>query len=239
MIDKLRDHIIVCGYGRVGRRAAEEFRASGVEYVVLDHSDDATAAAEEHGDLFILGDGANDDDLIAAGLERARGLIVASDDDADNLYITLSAKARRPDLTVIVRASSEDAERKLMLAGADRVVTPYTTAGRVMANLMTHPQAAAFVNLLTSAHEETLGFEEIEVHASCGAAGKTLGELDVQTRTGAYVVAIRKAGGELQVRPSKEGRIDAGDVVVGLGAPEELSKLEELLRPQEALANRD
>ena len=239
MIDRLRDHIIVCGYGRVGRRAVEEFRASGVPYVVLDHSGDAVEAAQEQGDLFIHGDGANDDDLLRAGLDRARGLIVASDDDADNLYITLSAKARRPDLTVIARGSSEDAERKLMLAGADRVVTPYTTAGRVMANMMTHPHAAAFVNLLTSAHEQQLGFEEIEVHASCGAIGKTLGELDVQRRTGAYIVAIRKTGGELELRPSKEARLDAGDVVVGLGAPDEVARLEELLRPQEALANRD
>lgn len=239
MIDRLRDHIIVCGYGRVGRRAVEEFRASGVPYVVLDHSGDAVEAAQEQGDLFIHGDGANDDDLLRAGLDRARGLIVASDDDADNLYITLSAKARRPDLTVIARGSSEDAERKLMLAGADRVVTPYTTAGRVMANMMTHPHAAAFVNLLTSAHEQQLGFEEIEVHASCGAIGKTLGELDVQRRTGAYIVAIRKTDGELELRPSKEARLDAGDVVVGLGAPDEVARLEELLRPQEALANRD
>src|SRR5204863_4938258 len=114
--------------GRVGRHAVEEFRDAGVRYVILDHSETALAAAEEHEDPFVRGNGANDEDLDRAGLERARGLLVASDDDADNLYITLSAKARRPDLTVIARASSDDAERKLRLAGADRVVTPYTTA---------------------------------------------------------------------------------------------------------------
>src|SRR5437763_93172 len=163
MIDELHDHIIVCGYGRVGRRAGAELRGSGVAFVVLDHSDEAIAAAAEDDALFVQGNGADDDDLARAGIERARGLLVAADDDADNLYITLSAKARRPGLTVIARASSEDAERKLKLAGADRVVTPYTTAGRVMASLMIKPHVTAFVNVLTSALEPNLSFEEIEV----------------------------------------------------------------------------
>ena len=146
MIDELRDHIIVCGYGRVGRRAAEELRHSGVPYVVLDFSAEAMASAEEIGDLFVEGSGAEDEDLVRAGIDRARGILIASDDDGDNMYITLSAKSRRPDLTVIARASTEEAERKLRLAGADRVVTPYATAGRVMAQLMVKPQVASFLN---------------------------------------------------------------------------------------------
>jgi voltage-gated potassium channel len=115
MIDQLSHHIILCGYGRVGGRTAEEFRAAGVDYVVLDNSQTAIDAAEKNGDLFILGDGANDDDLLRAGIERARGLVVASDDDADNLYITLSAKAHRPDLTVVAprrRTRSQSCPRR-------------------------------------------------------------------------------------------------------------------------------
>jgi voltage-gated potassium channel len=235
MIDELRDHIIVCGYGRVGRHAVDEFRHAGVRYVILDHSDDALAAAEEHEDLFLRGDGANDEDLDRAGLGRARGLIVASDDDADNLYITLSAKARRPDLTVIARASSDDAERKLRLAGADRVVTPYTTAGRVMANLMIKPQVTAFVNVLTSAREPNLNFEEIEVRSSCAAVGQTIGELDIAKRTGSYIVAIRKHGGELELRPSKDTRLDEGDIIVGIGSPEEIRRLEQMFEDRTAV----
>jgi voltage-gated potassium channel len=238
MIDELRDHIIVCGYGRVGRRAAEELRASDLEYVVLDTSEDAITAAKECGDRFVHGDGADDADLMRAGLERARGLLVASDDDADNLYITLSAKAHRPDLMVIARGSSEDAARKLKLAGADRVVTPYATAGLAMASMMTKPQVTAFVNVLTSSRESSLGFEEIEVHQSSDAVGRTLGELDVQGRTGAYIVAIRKGGGQLQLRPVGDARLEAGDIVVGLGSVDEVARLEELLQPREALADR-
>ncbi|HZU20484.1 MAG TPA: TrkA family potassium uptake protein [Gaiellaceae bacterium] len=235
MIDELRDHIIVCGYGRVGRRATEEFRSAGVPYVILDSSEDAIEAARENDDLFIHGDGADDADLERAGIDRARGLIVASDDDADNLYITLSAKVRRPDLTVIARASSEDAERKLKLAGADRVVTPYTTAGRVMANLMIKPQVTAFVNVLTSARETSLSFEEIEVKSTCGAVGLTIGQLDVARQTGAYIVAIRKRGGDLEVRPTKETRLEEGDVIVGIGAPDEIRRLERMFEPREAV----
>jgi voltage-gated potassium channel len=235
MIEELRDHIIVCGYGRVGRRAAEEFRGSGIAYVVLDHSEDALAAAERNEDVFLHGNGANDDDLARAGVERARGLLVASDDDADNLYITLSAKSRRPDLMVIARASSEDAERKLKLAGADRVVTPYTTAGRVMANLMIKPQVTAFVNVLTSSRESNLSFEEIEVQSTCGAVGLTIGELDVAKRTGSYIVAIRKFEGELELRPSKDTLLEEGDIIVGIGSPAEIAKLEQMFQPREAV----
>jgi voltage-gated potassium channel len=235
MIDHLRDHIIVCGYGRVGRRATEEFRSLGVPYVILDHSDDAIAAAQQNDELFIQGDGASDEDLTRAGIERARGMIVAADDDADNLYITLSAKSRRPDLMVITRASSEDAERKLRLAGADRVVTPYTTAGRVMANMMIKPQVTALMNVLTSSRETELGFEEIEVNARCSAVGMTIGELDVARRTGAYIVAIRKRGGDLEMRPSKDALLEEGDVVVGIGSPDEIGELERLFEPRGAV----
>src|SRR5581483_11512839 len=143
-----------------------------------------------------------------------------------------------PDLTVIARGSSEDAGRKLKLAGADRVVMSYTTAGVVMANLMTKPQVSAFVNALTSPDEPHLSFEELTVGPSCRAAGHTIGELDVQTRTGAYIPAIRKHGGALEVRPTKDTRLEDGDVVLGLGSPEEGAKLEELFEPRKAVDDR-
>jgi voltage-gated potassium channel len=238
MIDQLRDHIIVCGYGRVGRRAAAEFRAADVRYVVLDFSDEAIAAAEANGDLYVRGDGSKDEDLQRAGIDRARGLLVASDDDADNLYITLSAKASRANLVVIARGSNEDAERKLKLAGADRVVTPYTSAGRAMAHLMIKPHVSAFVSSLTSPDEPHFSFEEITVAETCEAAGRTIGELEIQTRTGAYIVAIRNGDGKLELRPSRETRLDVGDVILGLGSADEVAKLEKLFEPQEAVANR-
>jgi voltage-gated potassium channel len=237
MIEELRDHIIVCGYGRVGRRCGEEFRVARVPYVVLDFSEDAIAAAREDDVLFVVGSGTEDEDLERAGLLRARGVIAASDSDADNLYITLSAKSRRAELVVIARATDEDAERKLKLAGADRVVTPYATAGRVMANLMLKPQIAAFVNVLTSAQSPELNFEEIEVRSDCGAAGRSIRDLDVFERTGAYVVAVRKRNGSFDTRPSKETVLETGDTIVGVGAPDEIRALETLFQPNENIAH--
>jgi voltage-gated potassium channel len=233
MIEQLRDHIILCGYGRVGRRAGEELREAGVPYVVLDFSDEALEHAREMNDHFIDGSGAEDEDLDKAGIDRARGIIVASDDDGDNLYIVLSAKARRADLNVIARASSEEAERKLKLAGADRVVTPYTTAGRVMAHMMIKPQVASFINEMTSSGGPS--FEEILVTAACGAVGRTIGDLDIGSVTGAQILAVRKANG-LEMRPSKDTVLDENDVIVGAGSAEEIAKLEHMFEPRNVVA---
>jgi voltage-gated potassium channel len=232
-IDALRDHIILCGYGRVGRRAGEELRAAGVPYVVLDFSETALEHAREMNDLFVDGSGAQDEDLDRAGIERARGIIVASDDDGDNLYIVLSAKSRRPDLTVIARGSDEEAERKLKLAGADRVVTPYTTAGRVMAQMMIKPQVASFLNAMTSA--EGPSFEEILVTAACGNVGRTIGDLNIAAETGAQIVAVRKADG-LEMSPNKDTVLEESDVIVGAGSAEEIAKLERMFEPRDVVA---
>jgi len=236
MIDELRDHIIVCGYGRVGRRAGDELREAGVAYVVLDFSEEALEHAREHDVPFVDGSGSEDEDLVKAGIDRARGILVASDDDGDNLYITLSVKARRPDMIVIARGSSEEAERKLKLAGADRVVTPYTTAGRVMAQLMIKPQVTSFVNAMTSSEAPDLNFEEIEVTSSSGAAGRTIGALNISSKTGANIVAVRKLGGALELRPTKDTMLEESDVIVGLGSPAEIKKLEEMFEPRDLLA---
>jgi voltage-gated potassium channel len=236
-IERLRDHFIICGYGRVGRRVAQEFRAAEVPYVVLDFSADALSAARERGDLFIEGDGTEDEDLEKAGLERARGLVASSDSDSNNLYITLSARSKRPDLTIVARASDEDAQKKLKLAGADRVVTPYSTAGRVMANLVLKPQVTAFLDVVTTAEGQDFMLEEIEVTETCERAGRTIRDLRVRDETGAIIVAIRKRDGTFDTTPSPDEPIEAGDVLIGVGTPQEIRKLEDFFAPREAVAH--
>lgn len=235
-IDRLRDHYIICGYGRVGRRVAEEFRHAGVPYVVLDFSKDAIDAAKEHGDSFIEGNGTEDEDLRAAGLDRARGLVASSDSDADNLYIALSARTARPDLLIVARASDEDAAKKLQLAGADRVVQPYMAAGRMMAGLVLKPQVAAFLDSVTTASAPDLRFEEIEITQACGAVGKTIQEMNIRKDTGALIVALRKRDGTFDTTPNPDVRLDEGDVLIAAGTPEELRALEDLFAPREAVA---
>jgi voltage-gated potassium channel len=210
-IERLHDHFIICGYGRVGRRVADEFRAADVSYVVLDYREDAVAAAREHGDLLIEGNGTEDEDLRRAGIDRAVGIVVASDSDAD-------------------------AERKLLLAGADRVVMPYTAAGRTMANLVLKPQVMSFLDAVTTAAGPDLHMAEIAMHETCENAGKTIREIRVRHETGAIIVALRKRDGSFDTTPEPDTVIEPGDVIVGVGTTEELQRLEDLFARGEPVA---
>ena len=227
-IEGMHDHYVICGYGRVGRRIAEEFRAAGVPYVVLDYSEGAVAAAKEHKDLLLKGNATRDEDLGRAGIERARGLVVASDSDADNLYIVLSARSMRPDLQIVARAADEDAAKKLTLAGADRVVLPYATAGRTMANLVLKPQVTAFLDAVTTATGPDLHMAEVEVHRTCPQAGRTIRDIRVRHETGAIIIALRKRDGTFDTTPEPDVTIEPGDVIVSIGTTEELQRLEDL-----------
>ena len=235
-IERVKDHYIICGYGRVGRRIAAEFREEGVEFVVLDFSAEALEHAREANVLFVDGSGTEDEDLREAGLGRATGLVASSDSDSDNLYITLSARAARPDLLIVARASDEDAAKKLRLAGADRVVQPYSTAGKEMAKLVLRPQVAAFLDIVSTSGGPELLFEEIEVKETCPEAGKTIRELRIRVETGAMIVALRKKDGTFDTTPTPDAKLEAGDVMIAAGTPEELGRLEELFAPSEALA---
>jgi voltage-gated potassium channel len=235
-IENLSDHYIICGHGRVGRRVAAEFREAGVECVVLDFNPDAIEAARDEGVLYVEGTGTEDEDLRAAGLERARGLVASSDSDADNLSITLSARARRPNLLIVARASDEDAAKKLRLAGADRVVQPYSTAGKEMAKLVLRPQVAAFLDIVSTSGGTELLFEEIEIKDTCERAGKSIRDLRVREATGAMIVALRKRDGSFDTTPTPDAVLDVGDVIIAAGTPEELRRLEELFAPREAVA---
>ena len=235
-IEQLRDHYIICGYGRVGRQVGEEFAESGVPYVVLDFNPDAIEAAREHGVLYIDGNGTEDEDLAAAGLSRARGLVASSDSDADNLYITLSARNARPELFIVARASDPDAAKKLRLAGADRVVEPYSTAGREMAKLVLKPQVAAFLDAVSWTGGPDLRFEEIVVDHTSRQTGRSIKDLDVRGRTGALIIALRKRDGTFDTTPNPDALIDDGDVMICVGTPSELLLLEEMFAPNQAVA---
>jgi voltage-gated potassium channel len=215
---------------------AEEFRASGVQYVVLDFREDSLERAREHGDLFVEGNATDDDDLRRAGIDRARGLVAASDSDTDNLFITLSARAAHPELSIVARASDEAVEQKLRLAGADRVVLPYSTAGRVMANLVLRPQVTAFLDTVMTATGPDLQLAEIEVRQTCQAAGRSIRDLRIRHETGAIVVALRKPDGTFDTTPEPDTPIEVGDVLIGVGTADELRRLEDLFSPRETLA---
>jgi voltage-gated potassium channel len=235
-IEDLQDHVIICGYGRVGRSVAAEFRATGTPYAVVDITPESVELAELEGAPVVLGDGTEDSDLQRAAIDRARGLVASVDSDEKNLYITLSARAQRPDLVIVARASNESAAQKIRLAGANRVVQPYSHAGLHLANLVVKPQVADFLDIVTTAGGEIpeLRFEELVVSSDCAPCGKSIEELRIQDVTGALVVAIRKQGGGFDVTPGSDAVFEAGDVLIGVGTTEEMAKLETLFAPREA-----
>jgi voltage-gated potassium channel len=235
-IDKLTDHYVICGYGRVGRRVGEEFREAGVGYVVLDFNEDAIERAREDGALYIKGNGTNDEDLAATGVAHAKGLVASSDSDVDNLYITLSARTVRPDLLIVARASTADVAEKLRRAGADRIVQPYSAAGKEMAALVLRPQVAAFLEVVSVTGGADLQYEEIVVTEASGQSGKTIRELRIRHETGAVIVALRKEDGTFDTTPDPDAVLESGDVMIAAGSADELRLLEELFAPREPVA---
>jgi voltage-gated potassium channel len=231
-IEAMHNHFIICGYGRVGRRAAREFREANEPYLIVDFHTDALEAARKNGDVVVEGSGTEDANLVAAGIERARGLLASADSDVDNLYITLSARAARPDLLIVTRASDDGAAKKLRMAGADRIVQPYSSAGREMAKMVLKPQVAAYLDVATTVAGE-IQFEEIVVTPGCRHAGETIGNLRVHDATGARIIAVRKADGSFDTAPNAKLALEEGDIIIGVGNGVELSALEELFTPKE------
>jgi voltage-gated potassium channel len=144
----------------------------------------------------------------------------------------LSARAQRPELLIVARASDEDAAKKLRLAGADRVVQPYSSAGREMGHLVLKPQVAAFLDVVSQSGSTDMRFEEIEVTNACGQAGKTIRDLQVRQQTGAMIIALRKQDGSFDTTPAPDARLDEGDILIAVGTPDELRLLEELFAPR-------
>ncbi len=230
-VEQRTDHYIICGFGRVGRQVAREFREAGAPYVVVDLNPEVLVIARDRNELVVEGSGTDNETLYSAGLERARGLVASSDSDVDNLYITLSARAARPDLQIVARASTRDAAEKLTLAGANRVVQPYATAGQEMAKLMLRPQVAAFLEIVSTHAGPDLRFEEIVVTPASGRVGKTIRDLRIRRETGAVVIAIRRVDGSFETTPSPDASLAEGDVLIAVGTEQELRALEDLFAP--------
>jgi voltage-gated potassium channel len=226
MIDMHSQHVIVCGYGRVGRQVVRDLREAGAECVVIDpqHENFLTAAAA--GLPLIEGVAADDEVLQRAGIDRAAAVIACVDSDADNIFIALSARELNSGILIIARASAEDAEKKLLRAGADRVISPYKTSGSAMARVALHPQVGGVVDVAD------LRVEEIEVPASCEGVGRTI----QQVRGSSLIVALRRADGRLEPQPEPGATIEAGDLLIALGQPRALSALETIFQPRPVAA---
>ena len=226
-LDDLRDHVIVCGYGRTGRQAGIELAQSQQPFVVIEWNPDGLASVEQDRVLHVLGDASSDEVLGRAGIRRARALISAVDSDERNVYIVLTARSLRPDLYIVARSSHPDSADKLRRAGADRVVSPYTLSGRRMAALAMQPAVVDTFDLLVGGADISMRVEELVVGAD-GGKGRTAADL---RRSGAVLLALRSGDGALRVGPGDDETLRPDDIVVAMGTRDQLITLAATLGP--------
>jgi voltage-gated potassium channel len=215
----LRNHFIICGYGRMGSQVAKELEASGVPNVVIDNNPEAVMRLRNEGRIFVDGDAASEDMLRAAGIERARGLISAVDSDERAVYIVLAARALNPDLYILSRAGMPESIRRLELAGAQRVISPYRMAGHQLVQLALRPN---LVNVMESLLQGGLGVLEVTVAETSSALGRSLAEAGLLKPGGAQLLALRRRSGELYVSPDPNLALEAEDILIVLGSEQQL-----------------
>ncbi|MBN1862814.1 MAG: potassium channel protein [Dehalococcoidales bacterium] len=225
-IAKLKDHFILCGYGRVGEEIARTFSDEDIPFIVVDSRPDNIALAEAQGYLCLLGDATSDKVLLEAGIERARALVAAVGSDADNTYIVLSARGLRPDLFIEARASAREAEAKLKMAGANRIVAPNSIGARRMALLAIRPTVADFIDTVSFRRGRELQMENIVVPDNSPLVGQTVASIRQHSR--ANVLAINRKTGKLLTNPADEEAIGLGDRLIIMGTAEQLTTLESL-----------
>lgn len=227
-IDGLRDHFIVCGYGRMGQQTVSEFQRRGVPFVVVESDPEIVQELIEQNVNVVEGDATLDEALLLAGIERARGLVAAVDTDADNVLTVLSAKELNPGVFVVARAALQESESKLYRAGADRVVTPYTIGGRRIALAVLRPTVTEFLNTVVYSEELDTEMAELPVGPDSALAGKTIRETQLRSRWSAIVVGVKKTSGEMIIGPTADYRIEVGDTVLVVVESANLRELEAL-----------
>lgn len=228
MIDKLEGHIILCGFGRVGRGAAEELRKAGAPFVVVDKNEERVERAIKAGMLAVLADASRDETLRDVGIARAKGLIATLASDADNLFVILSAKTLNPNMQLSARIAEEASEQKMRRAGADYVFAPYDSTGHRMAQAMLKPHVLQFLDFTTQEGVD-VEIEQVRVGGQSSFAGRTLADVDIQHKSGVVILAIRKGSGEMLFNPSPDVTMSAGDHLIAMGDSSNLQKLEKLL----------
>src|SRR4051794_2726162 len=226
MLDTIKDHFIICGYGRIGSIVAHQFRRQHVPFVVVERDSDRLQAAIEDGALAVEADASREEVLKRVGIDRARGLIAAVGTDAENVYAVLSARVMRPDLFIVGRAETEDATIKLRRAGANRVVSPYEIGGMQIAQTALRPAVVDFVELATSSDNLELAMEEITIAEASVLAKRSILEANLRQRFGVIVVGIQRHDLHMQFNPDPDVIIGGGDKLVVLGRPESLKRLE-------------
>jgi voltage-gated potassium channel len=224
-LERMENHYIVCGHGRVGSVVAQQFREHGVPFVVIEKDESAVEERIVAGENVILGDATHEQWLEAAGIRRARGLVAALESDADNLYISLSAREMNPSIMIVSRATDPMAADKLRRAGADRTVSPNIIGGVEMANHLLMPAVVDFIHLATGRQSLDLQMQEIHVREGSNLRGLPLRESPIRREHGVIVVAVYPREGEAVFNPDPEYVVEAGDTLICLGSPDRVEAM--------------
>ena len=228
---RLRDHYIICGSGNVGKEIAQEFQRNKARFVMIDRDPESSELSRDETILFVKGDAVDDEVLMEAGIDRARGLVVALPDDESNVFIVLTARQLNPSITIVSQAVDERTVKKLMKAGANRVVSPKQIAGRRMAAILLHPSVVNFLDVVAFGGEMDMRIEEVEIAGGSPLAGKTLREAGIGTHTGAVIIGIMSSTGYTRVNPTSTTtlsnvELEEGDRLIALGNEAQISSLQ-------------
>lgn len=222
MLSNLSDHVIVCGFGRVGRRVSHELVHEEVPFVVVDTNPERVMHAEELGYIAVVGNAADENLLREAGIERARALVACVNSDAENVFIILTARSLKSDLQIIARANYEDSEPKMMKAGANRTIVPYDISGKRMVTMLVRPSVADFLDEVAHVGGMELLLEQIHIQPESPFAGRTLSDMNIRNNMGITVLACRHTDGKFETHPGPETLIEPDSIMLVLGTREQL-----------------
>lgn len=230
-INRMKDHYIVCGYGRIGRVLSRNLKRKPLDLVVVEKDPELISVMDADGVLYISGDASNEENLLKAGIKRAKGLIAALASDADNVFLVLTARQLDPDLIIIARASQEESKSKLRAAGANIVESPYDMGAASMAHRIIRPTVTSFLDLAFAYKRKDIQMEEMPVSASSDLVNVMLKDTGIRQKYNLIIIAIKKPDKGMLFNPSFEAVIEVGDTVIAVGEEANLQKLEQILNP--------
>lgn len=230
MLSELNEHVIVCGFGRVGGHVAEELAAENVPFIVIDTDEDRVAHAQKRGYLTITGNAANETLLQKVGIERARAMVAAVDSDAENVFITLTARSLNPNIYIIARANYEESEPKMISAGANRTMMPYHISGRRIVTMLVRPSVVDFLDEVVHAGGLELFLEEVRIDPDSEIAGRTIADTQLRNQIGVTVLACRNQEGDFDTRVGPDTVLQPGGLLIVLGTREHLREMMKLAR---------
>jgi len=230
-IKRMKNHYIVCGYGRIGQVLCSNFRAHGIEPVVIENEPGRVEQMDADGTLYVTGDATEENVLLAAGIARAKVLIAALGTDTDNVFLVLTARQLNPDLFILARAGTAQTRAKLYAAGANRVESPYEIGAVSMAQRVLRPSVSSFIDLVFAYNRNDIQMDEIPVYETSPLVGLMLKDSGIRQKYNLIIIAVKKPDGEMLFNPSHETMIQAGETVIAMGKVDKLRELSEVLRP--------